>query len=130
MEPFLLKQDGKASTVKKASNKNNNSVDVCVTKLTPQVEDVVLEALKDGHGHAILLRMTIFVGSEVGRHRSLVVCKDSANKLRSFLRTNLDNKIDQDVSIGTRHLDLGRKQTTSKETYNKKNRYKRENDEW
>jgi len=130
VEPYLLKQDGKSSAVKKALNKNNNSVDVCVTKLTPQVEDALLEALKDGHGHAMPLRMTIFVGSELGRHRSLVVCEDSAKKLRTFLRTNLDNKIDQDVSIGTRHPDLGRKRTTSKETSNKKNRYKIDDDEW
>ena len=58
--------------------------------------------------HASPLRMAVHVGSDTGRHRSVVVCELAAVSLRSILRMNVGNKLTQPISVGTRHRDIER----------------------
>ena len=41
------------------------------------------EAIQDGYGHASPLDMTIYIGSEYGRHRSVVIVEAAAISLRN-----------------------------------------------
>lgn len=68
------------------------------------------EAINDGgHGYAFPLETIIYVGSEYGRHRSVVLCEKMAQNIRNLLRANTDAKISQPVSVSTRHRDVDQK---------------------
>ena len=78
-------------------------------EIAKEIWSALIEAIDDGHhGHANPLKMSIFVGSEYGRHRSVVLVELLAQTLRSLLRKNNDNtkRITQPVSVGTRHRDV------------------------
>ena len=68
---------------------------------------VLVEAIDEaGHGPISPLTMTISVGSEIGKHRSVVLVEHLAVILRSRLRRNDSRKVKQLVSVETRHRDL------------------------
>ncbi len=72
---------------------------------------VILSSIQDaiddgGHGYAFPLETKIWIGSEYGRHRSVVLCEHMAQTLRKLLRENEGNKIKQPVSVSTRHRDV------------------------
>ena len=58
--------------------------------------------------------MSIYAGSEIGRHRSVVVCEATGIILRKLLRTNEGDRINVPVSVGTLHQDIDRKQRETK----------------
>jgi hypothetical protein len=64
--------------------------------------------------------MTVYVGSELGRHRSVAVCEWAAMGVRQLLRTNAGNAMHQPVSVGTFHRDV--------EKHRKINKVKNNND--
>ena len=67
------------------------------------------EAIQDGYGHASPLDMTVYIGSEYGRHRSVVIVEAAAISLRNMLRKNEQNRFGSTpVSVGTRHRDVDR----------------------
>ena len=67
------------------------------------------EAIEDGYGHASPLDMTVYIGSEYGRHRSVVIVEAAAITLRNMLRKNERNRFGTTpVSVGTRHRDVDR----------------------
>lgn len=109
VEKYLLRQNGNSFAVKKALN--TNELKTLVHNLTNQVVDALVEALNEGYGYAQPLQITISVGSELGRHRSMLVCENAAKQLRSCLRKNNGDKFKQDVSVGTCHPDADRKRT-------------------
>jgi hypothetical protein len=81
--------------------------------IAEQALDAIVEAIDEGnHGYAAPLQMKIYVGSEAGRHRSVVVCEQAAKKLRNLLRNNQNNRVAVPVSVGTFHRDLERSKTT------------------
>ena len=70
-----------------------------------------------GHGPVSPLTMTVSVGSEYGRHRSVVLVEHLAVVLRARLRRNDGSRFNdgaggtngivrQPVSVGTRHRDM------------------------
>lgn len=117
---YMMRQDGLSPAVKRVlrntrdkddDTKRDNSVQECANDLGRQMFDALHEAITaGGYGHASPLRMTVHVGSEAGRHRSVVVCELAATALRKLLRSNKDNRITQPVSVGTRHRDIERRQ--------------------
>ena len=117
---YMGRQDGLSPHVKRAllnardkddDTKRDDSVRKCANELASKMFDALYEAIEaGGYGHASPLRMTIYVGSENGRHRSVVVCELAATALRKLLRSNKDNRITQPVSVGTRHRDIERRQ--------------------
>ena len=63
------------------------------------------------YGPALPLKAQVFIGSEYGRHRSVVMCEVTAQNLRYLLRKNESNKIDVTetgggISVGTVHRDV------------------------
>jgi len=70
----------------------------------------VEEAINDaGHGYAFPLETSVHVGSEYGRHRSVVLCENLAQQIRALLRANEGGRITQPVSVSTRHRDVDQK---------------------
>jgi RNase adaptor protein for sRNA GlmZ degradation len=67
----------------------------------------VMDAIQDGgHGYAFPLEMTIYIGSEYGRHRSVVLVETIALQIRQLLRRNDGGRVTQPVSVSTRHRDV------------------------
>lgn len=79
-----------------------------------QVSDCLVEAINaGGHGYALPLHMTIYVGSETGRHRSVVAVEVAASELRRRLRQNANDRFAAPISVGTRHRDVDSKASKS-----------------
>ena len=123
--PHLAWMDGKSSVVKstmlrwqptEAKNEpaklrlveeQQNVRDYAEVVLGRRVADALLDAMHvGGHGYASPLVMTIFVGSELGRHRSVVACELGATALRQRLRQNHGHRFQCAVSVGCRHRDI------------------------
>ena len=116
---FLAWMDGTSGAVRNAMLKANNSNVINDNVSNPYVRDFVRDSLvqpvinavtlavsEGGHGYAMPLRMTVFVGSEQGRHRAVVACELAATSLRKALRQNEDNQFTASVSVGTSHRDI------------------------
>jgi hypothetical protein len=110
---WLVRPDGRNPSVKRAIL-NDETRQLC-RSLANQVMDALQEAVEAGFGHAMPLRMNIYAGSEVGRHRSVVVCEATGILLRKLLRTNQGDRIAVPVSVGTLHRDIDRRQPESKQ---------------
>lgn len=72
--------------------------------------------------------MKVYVGSENGKHRSVVVCENAAKSLRTFLRNNKNNCIAVPTSVATVHRDVERAKT--KGAAQEKNSRQTEDLEW
>ncbi|KAL3808397.1 hypothetical protein ACHAXA_009838 [Cyclostephanos tholiformis] len=86
-------------------------------EIADEIVKVLVESIDEGgHGPVSPLTMTISIGSEYGRHRSVVLVEHLAVVLRARLRRNDGSRYDgvvdhsgivrQPVSVGTRHRDL------------------------
>ena len=79
-----------------------------------EVADEAASALTEailvgGYGHASPLDVALCVGSEYGRHRSVVIVEAAAVALRNTLRRNDNDRFQlTPVSVGTRHRDIDR----------------------
>ena len=62
-----------------------------------------------GHGYVSPLTMNFQIGSELGRHRSVVAVEWTAQHLRYLLRKNVGNRVTCSVSVGTLHRDVKKK---------------------
>jgi hypothetical protein len=91
------------------------------TTVAKQLFDCLLEAQNErGVGYASPLEMTIYVGSETGRHRSVVVAEWAATQVRKFLGANDNDCIQQPVSVGTHHRDINQKSREKQKRKKKK----------
>jgi hypothetical protein len=84
-----------------------NVRDYARTVIAAPVADA-LEAAMQVHGYADPLCMSIYIGSEEGRHRSVVAAEQAATALRKLLRENDRNRFACAVSVGCRHRDIDR----------------------
>lgn len=80
-------------------------------QVAPQIYQAIQEAVRQGsYGYALPLKMKIHIGSEWGRHRSVVAAEQSATALRRLLRkTKLDEDLHCPCSVATQHRDINRK---------------------
>lgn len=116
---YLAWQDGLSGAVKRAlmyprDSNNNEPIGKSIRLVSEEAGDKILKALVDavddgGYGYTSPLRMTVYVGSESGRHRSVVLCELVATALRKRLRANKADIVQQPCSVSTRHRDLERK---------------------
>jgi len=122
--PYLAWMDGTSGAVRNAmirGNNHNRTNDSSSNSTAPliHVRDFVRDNVVQptahamqqaistgGHGYALPLRMSVFVGSEEGRHRSVVAAELAATALRKLLRANVDHAFGAPVSVGTRHRDI------------------------
>ena len=105
--PYLAHKPGIAFDVKRVLM--TDELKAVASTLADDVLNALVDSISDGHGYAFPLRMTIHVGSLNGRHRSVLVCEESAKGLRYRLRKNVSNRVQVDVSVGTTHRDMDRK---------------------
>jgi RNase adaptor protein for sRNA GlmZ degradation len=90
-------------------DQNDNLIRKEATRLAQDTMQFVEEAIVEGgHGYGMPLEMSIFIGSQYGRHRSVVLGETVAIAFRSLLRKNEQSKLTQPVSVGTRHRDVDR----------------------
>jgi hypothetical protein len=95
------------SSVSQSKSEQMNVRDFAEDVLEPKVADALVDAMvAGGHGYASPLTMTIFVGSELGRHRSVVATELGATALRKRLRRNPGHRFHCAVSVGCRHRDI------------------------
>ncbi|EJK47512.1 hypothetical protein THAOC_33759 [Thalassiosira oceanica] len=133
--------------------------EITVTKQSPmrrRANEIADEAVKilvesideGGHGPVSPLTMTISIGSEYGRHRSVVLVEHLAVILRARLRRNdgrsynetsggTNGIVNHPVSVGTRHRDIQAKHTDEeafgedlKREYRKAEKAKKKEAEW
>jgi len=87
--------------------KKPNQLKLKAEDIAVNVLKAIEEAIRDGgHGYAFPLEITVYIGSEYGRHRSVVLCEIAAQTIRGMLRKMTDNTISDPVSVGTRHRDV------------------------
>eukprot|EP00977_Amphora_coffeiformis_P002971 scaffold569_cov165-Amphora_coffeaeformis.AAC.4 len=90
--------------------------DYSVDTVAPQIYNTLLEAVRSGgYGYALPLKIQIFVGSEWGRHRSVVAVEQTATALRKLLRKCQDNVLECPCSVATQHRDIERKIPSKKD---------------
>ena len=92
-------------------------------EIADEAVKILVESIDEGgHGPVSPLTMTISIGSEYGRHRSVVLVEHLAVILRARLRRNDGNSfneasggangiVNSPVSVGTRHRDIQAKHT-------------------
>jgi hypothetical protein len=126
---YLQRQDGLSGAVKRALMYNPHKDDPSIPSMksfakqvADEVAPTVIEAINEGgHGYALPLRMVINIGSESGRHRSVVACELAATALRKLLRANKDTQFKQPCSVGTSHRQAVRGRRSAKPKTTKQN---------
>jgi len=109
---------------------NHSSADANINEKNPNIlrkkvntsSAIIFQSLHDaistgGHGYALPLEMTIYIGSECGCHRSVVYAELLGQSLRATLRSNKDGKITQPVSVETMHRDIDKRRIFLKNKY-------------
>lgn len=77
--------------------------------LNSQIMDRLNEKQKhEGYGYAMPLQFQVYIGSEYGRHRSVMLVEKTATALRSYLRTEAAARVDCPCSVETLHRDIQR----------------------
>lgn len=84
--------------------------------VAPQIYEALIEAVRTGgFGYALPLKMQMFVGSEWGRHRSVVAVEQTASALRKLLRNCKDDSVlECPCSVATQHRDIDRRMPSKK----------------
>lgn len=79
--------------------------------VAPKIYEALSEAIRTGgYGYALPLKMKFYIGSEWGRHRSVVAAEQTATALRRLLRkTKEGDGLDCPCSVATQHRDIERK---------------------
>ena len=116
----VARLSGLSYRVKRELLRNRGSKEGESTPLWDAVHQVARDAVKAledaveaGAGWAAPLTVTVNVGSEAGKHRSVVVCEAAAVAVRNLLRRN-EGGIEVPCSVGTRHRDVDRKRGKEK----------------
>ncbi len=96
------------SSSSSSSSKNCMNVrDYVNGGVIPPVTDAIVQAIDIGqHGYVSPITISIYIGSEYGKHRSVVTAELSAVALRKQLRKNSDNRFRCPISVGCRHRDM------------------------
>jgi hypothetical protein len=73
----------------------------------------IVQAQTEGqHGYVNPVTMTVSIGSQLGRHRSVAVVEWAAAEVRALLRRNVGGVLTCPVSVGTFHRDVDKKVPT------------------
>jgi hypothetical protein len=103
---YLEWQDGTTSAVRaEIMHSSNGEIRRRAEKAAADAFEAICEALAAGHGYASPLTMVVYVGSESGRHRSVLFCELAATALRNLLRANENDRISttEKISVGAFH---------------------------
>jgi len=114
----VIKLSGLSYRVKNELLRNRKSKEGIQTPMWENVHVIaeqafgaVFDAIRDGASWASPLTISVNVGSEYGRHRSVVLCEAAGIALRNLLRKNeVENKtVSVPCSVGTQHRDVDKK---------------------
>lgn len=110
--PHLNWQDGLSGSVKYTLLRTDGARVRCLANdlADRAARAVVLAADEGGHGYVSPLHAQVFVASDSGRHRSVVVVEMAATAMRTLLRKNHGNRFCCPCSVSTKHLHLERRQ--------------------
>lgn len=105
---YLAWMDGTSGAVRTALIRETNAAGQDLFATAREIASAVIQAVQvsidgGGHGYAAPLRTSIFIGSENGRHRSVVVAEQVGRSIRKLLRENADDRIRCPVSVGCLH---------------------------
>ena len=91
--------------------------DYSMDTVAPKIFEALLEAVRTGgYGYALPLKMQIYIGSEWGRHRSVVAAEQTASAMRNLLRKCRDEEgLECPCSVATQHRDINRKLPSKKD---------------
>lgn len=103
MEKVAISSDNENET-----KKFHNPLAVQSNEISETIMKAIEEAIEGGHGYAFPLNTIVHIGSEYGRHRSVVLCENIAQNLRKLLRINDKDRIKAPVSVSLRHRDVDR----------------------
>ncbi|CAJ1955201.1 unnamed protein product [Cylindrotheca closterium] len=121
---YLEWKTGLSGAVKRVLQQENKDIQKHArTTVADQVWGCLLEAQNAGHGYASPLEMTIYIGSETGKHRSVVICEWAATAVRKKLRANDKGVIQHEVSVETRHRDIDRFRNNSNKQQQQKKKH-------
>jgi hypothetical protein len=112
-EPHHHKQDksslSKSRTVNSSTGSTNymNVRDYIHEYILPPVKESIIAAIDIGqHGYVSPITISIYMGSDNGKHRSVVTAELTAVALRKLFRTNPHNQFQCPISVGCRHRDI------------------------
>ena len=136
-EKGLMRFSGFNSKVKSALLRNRNEEaedgkreDTKTWKVIKDIGRRIFEAFAEaeerGAGWTQPLSCEVHIGSDFGRHRSIVIVEAVAVCVRRLLRENEGKRLSVKCSVSTAHRDIDREH--KKEAYGKKE--KREDDDW
>jgi hypothetical protein len=109
---YLEWQDGTTSAVKQEIMRSSGGkIRSLAEKAASEAFEALCEATAAGHGYASPLTMVVYVGSESGRHRSVLFCELAATALRNLLRANENDRISstEKISVGAFHTCVERR---------------------
>lgn len=112
--PYMAWQHGLSATVKYTLLRQDKEglIQQLSNKTAVEVAQALEAAIQEGgYGYAMPLNMQVFIGSENGQHRSVVVAEQVAMAIRKQLRENATERfgVTVKVSVGTEHRDMERK---------------------
>jgi len=88
------------------TKRSQNPLVLQTNEVSETILQAIEEAIEGGHGYAFPLKAVVHIGSEYGRHRSVVLCENLAQNLRKLLRSNEKDRIKAPVSVSIRHRDV------------------------
>ena len=106
-----------------ASSTNYRNVrDYIHTSILPPVTDAIIAAIDIGqHGYVSPITISIYIGSEYGKHRSVATAELTAIALRKVVRTNPHHQFHCPISVGCRHRDIMNTTVVATASNNSKN---------
>jgi hypothetical protein len=76
-------------------------------QILPPITEAIIAAIDIGqHGYVSPITISIYLGSDHGKHRSVATAELTAVALRNQLRTNPHNQFHCPISVGCRHRDI------------------------
>lgn len=116
--PHLSWQDGLSGSVKYTLLRADGArVRSLAKDLAERAAEAIVGAADEGgHGYVSPLHAQVFVASDSGRHRSVVVVEMAATAMRNLLRRNDGNRFSCPSSVSTKHLHLERRQRVGQQS--------------
>jgi hypothetical protein len=119
--PYLDFLDGQAGNVKRAminaavrSLARQEIANAIMARLQqPPPDDTITAPTTYGYHNPHVL--TIYIGSDTGRHRSVILAELTAMAVRQYLRKGNPRTLHCPVSVGCTHRDIKKKRTSSTE---------------
>jgi hypothetical protein len=120
--PYLDFLDGQAGNVKRAminaavrSLARQTIANAIMARLQQQPDDTISNTGPTTYGYHNPHVLSIYIGSDTGRHRSVILAELTAMAVRQYLRKGDPRTLHCPVSVGCTHRDIKKKRTSTTE---------------